>query len=831
MYQLDPQPIPENTNLLDQVPHPFLFVFVFLVLFQLHHTSERVAVILIGFVVTLIQTLTDTPLPTFPETIVSLRAWIGFDRLTQGLRMHSACPKCHSIYPVPGPATCTQTVGRATCNTRLLKTTPSGRLSQTPAKQYAYLPLEESLQRLFRRQGFEEMIGKWRDHQYRAETVTDVYDGMRWRTLLDNNDRPFVDDPRSLMLTLNVDWFAPFDGTYSVGAIYLVVNNLPRSERYKTENVILVGVMPGPKEPHTYEMNHYLQPLVSDFLRFYNGVSMATHQCPNGTTVRAALFNVACDIPASRKVSGFTSHNSTRACNKCTREFVVFPGTSNLDYSGSTLGDQRTKESNAVAAQEWRQAETDAARHRHERENGTRWSEVHRLPYFDPVHDTVIDPMHNLFLGTAKRMVDIWTNCGFLTNATRTTMQKLADGVVAPPGFPSLARKIERKFGFMTADDWKAWCLVYSPFVLKDVLAHRYYVHWMLFVSACRLLAKTVITYDEIDEAHRLLERFVRGCARLYQRQSITPNMHLHLHLRRVLQDFGPIYGFWLFSFERYNGYMKDAETNRKDAFELTFVKRFVEKTYAADFVRHDLAPRFLQRQLEYGFLLRIAGQSPQSSSTQSNAPAFDPILFADYSDNVDDAPSGSQALPPDTYASMLSGRPGRIQDGPYSFLVQHYRRYYEGIVPITEAAPGSHVCRQEIEKFRTIEIYGQTYRSATARSLRGSHIQALFRAQANVVAWTGQVQYYFTHVLVMDNVPIKHFFAYVRWYRTAGNTQRFQHAGLEEWVSHFMTDGPDCILPVHRIQSQVAIVAYGPQQDPSRSRIVVIPLVRKNAA
>ena len=164
MYQLDPQPIPENTNLLDQVPHPFLFVFVFLVLFQLHHTSARVAVILIGFVVTLIQTLTDTPLPTFPETIASLRAWIGFDRLTQGLRMHSACPKCHSIYPVPGPATCTQTVGRATCNTRLLKTTPSGRLSQTPAKQYAYLPLEESLQRLFRRQGFEEMIGKWRDH-------------------------------------------------------------------------------------------------------------------------------------------------------------------------------------------------------------------------------------------------------------------------------------------------------------------------------------------------------------------------------------------------------------------------------------------------------------------------------------------------------------------------------------------------------------------------------------------------------------------------------------------------------------------------------------------
>ena len=35
---------------------------------------------------------------------------------------------------------------------------------------------------------------------------------------------------------------------YSVGAIYLIIQNLPRSMRYKRENVILVGLIPGPKE-------------------------------------------------------------------------------------------------------------------------------------------------------------------------------------------------------------------------------------------------------------------------------------------------------------------------------------------------------------------------------------------------------------------------------------------------------------------------------------------------------------------------------------------------------------------------------------------------------
>ena len=34
----------------------------------------------------------------------------------------------------------------------------------------------------------------------------------------------------------------------------------------------------------------------------------------------------------------------------------------------------------------------------------------------------------------------------------------------------------------------------------------------------------------------------------------ITPNKHLHLHLKECVENYGCVYGFWLFSFERYNG-------------------------------------------------------------------------------------------------------------------------------------------------------------------------------------------------------------------------------------------------------------------------------------
>ncbi|KAI9490214.1 hypothetical protein BDB00DRAFT_732142, partial [Zychaea mexicana] len=189
--------------------------------------------------------------------------------------------------------------------------------------------------------------------------------------------------------------------------------------------------------------------------------------------VRIALFNIACDFPVARKVGEFTSHCSTGACNKYTREFLVLPGTTKLDYSAHEIdraNGLRTREGNAQDAQRWRDATTHQGRYEVERGMSTRctrWSHIHRLRYFSPARSTVIDPMHNLFLGTADRMVRIWRSHGLLTDADGVRVQVMADALVLPPGVSSLQRKIDRKFGFMTADDWKAWTLVCSPFVLR----------------------------------------------------------------------------------------------------------------------------------------------------------------------------------------------------------------------------------------------------------------------------------------------------------------------------------------------------------------------------
>ena len=67
----------------------------------------------------------------------------------------------------------------------------------------------------------------------------------------------------NLALMMNVDWFQPFKHSpYSVGVIYLALTNLPRGERYQRENIIVVGIIPGPGEPSS--LNPYLVPLVSE---------------------------------------------------------------------------------------------------------------------------------------------------------------------------------------------------------------------------------------------------------------------------------------------------------------------------------------------------------------------------------------------------------------------------------------------------------------------------------------------------------------------------------------------------------------------------------------
>jgi hypothetical protein len=112
-----------------------------------------------------------------------------------------------------------------------------------------------------------------------------------------------------------------------------------------------------------------------------------------------------------------------------------------------------------------------------------------------------------------------------------------------------------------------------------------------MFVLACRKMCSVLISCGNAKVADRLLMEFCQRFESLYGSEYVTPNMHLHCHLYDCILDFGPIYSFWLFSFERENGILGSYKTNKKNL-EAQLMRRFLKESWAREKM-DELNPNF----------------------------------------------------------------------------------------------------------------------------------------------------------------------------------------------------------------------------------------------
>ena len=223
--------------------------------------------------------------------------------------------------------------------------------------------------------------------------MIDIYDGQMWKDCSNVNGRPFLSQPNSLALSLNVDWFRPFKHSqYSIGVIYIAVLNLPREIRYLPANIIITGIIAVPNEPSKTMMNPVLEPIVKDlqiawdgfYIRPADSVGWFLHNVPSlhlPVRVLAMLLCITCDIPACRKVCGFLEHNGNLACSKCTH---FFPGNvrEGFDYSGyvTSAWQPRDNAHHCINATAPKVAPTQAARKELESKYDLRYSVLLKLP-------------------------------------------------------------------------------------------------------------------------------------------------------------------------------------------------------------------------------------------------------------------------------------------------------------------------------------------------------------------------------------------------------------------------------------------------------------------
>ena len=482
---------------------------------------------------------------------------------------------------------------RLECGTQLMKTvrTKNGSVWK-PRKIYPYYSLHKAIQNLASRPGFLECCEQWRErNDFKSYGyLSGIYDGSIWEEY-----KEFVSAPYNYLLTMNVDWFSPFEhGRYSVGVIYLTIQNLPITIRNNPENIILVGIIPGPSEPHL-TINSYLHPLKEELLSAWmQGIDVPINEpgeLPRTIVIRVALTCVACDIPASRKVCGFLGIRALFACNKCLKNCVHVQEDNSMwtNYSGFDKSEwvMRTNEDHRrrcdIIRQHFQSHCTKSSLNEVESLQGLRYSILLDLPYFDPIRYTVIDPMHNLFLGTGKHVMDVWLNCA-VGAAIKQNMMKIEKAIsefVVPDGIGRLPRKITSHFGGFTADQWRNWIVIYSSVVLWNVIEKDHMNCWLLFVKAVRNICGRFVRCSDISKCDMLLQQFCMQFQQLYGAKCCTMNMHLHLHLCKCIEDFGPTYGFWLYAFERYNGILGSFHTNNVNI-ETQIMKRFLELQFSS---------------------------------------------------------------------------------------------------------------------------------------------------------------------------------------------------------------------------------------------------------
>ena len=780
----------------------------------------------------------------FPTSIIGLHSCLNVN--SNDFRRLVSCPKCHTLYEFEKcfvdkakmiPKVCSfskfpnhpHRSRRQHCVSQLLRAvvTKDGDHKFYPLKVYCYKPLIESLQTLLSKPGVLNSCEHWRERKIPKDTLCDIYDGKIWEEFQYVNGSAFLAAPHNIGLMMNVDWFTPFKHTpYSVGAVYLSVMNLPRSKRFLKENMILFGLIPGPNEP-PLNINSYLEPLVEELKVLWSEGMVINMPDNPGQQVhlKAGLLCVACDIPAARKVCGFLGHMAKLGCSKCTKEFHINCETGHACFGcfddGEDESPLRNESDHREQADLASMQTTQAARDRIESQYGSRFTALMLLEYFDCVRFHIVDPMHNLFLGTAKHiMKNVWLDDiePIIPKRFHAMMQEKVDKCETPSSMGRIPHKIASSFSSFTADQWKTWTMVFSMYALHGVLEQEHLECWYLFVQACNILVSPMLKIHDAMEGHKLLLQFCKQFQRLYGKDKVTPNMHMHMHILNCILDYGPVYAFWLFSFERYNGILGSYRTNNR-SIEVQLMRHFVQemeigKLHIRDenYTAHSIVQELDQTAAVVGTLNDMLAQNSNSHleiQTASRLPACEVNRMIWH------------CLEP--YDLVGVSKEIFLDESSIAYLIESYKVLYN------QAANYQQISFYA-KKHSKIKFGNNVYGSQQSKSKRSSFILAAWcgrdgKVDINTVDFRpGRVLYFFKHSFTIQQNVVPHVFAFVQWYQHHSSQHNVATTRMETWCANlFEPFGPASFLPVQRIQSQF-VAGFNSMNDEDTLYVCPIP-------
>ena len=357
-------------------------------------------------------------LKQIPSRIETALAQFKLDGRTTA---YALCTKCHCTYkPEFQPGSTTPIYPRLCSNRPLPESEPCNKTlvedlttRTKPRKTFVYHSFHDYLSGLLSRPDLEFLMDKSCDdfmrslNEPRPAFTTNVFEADFLRTFSGpQSGKLFLDreEEGRYGFTLNVDFFnvegmRTRGATTSCGIISMACLNLPADLRYKPENMYLAGIIPGPREPHLTEINHYTKPLIDDLVESWErGVRFSrTGLHRNGRVTRSAVVAAVNDLPGARKLAAFAAPTSHFYCTVCQCKHTST--LNRYDHRAWVKGDTNEMRRHA---EEWKNASSSKEQEQIFTNHGTRYSEMWRLPYWDPARQLVIDGMHCILEGLVK---------------------------------------------------------------------------------------------------------------------------------------------------------------------------------------------------------------------------------------------------------------------------------------------------------------------------------------------------------------------------------------------------------------------------------------------
>ena len=377
-------------------------------------------------------------------------------------------------------------------------------------------------------------------------------------------------------------------------------------------------------------------------------------------------------------------------------------------------------------------------------------------------------------------------------------IQERVNSIIPPSGVGRIPSKISSNFNDFTADEWKNWTLIYSMYALYPILPDNEMKMWELFVKACTIICTRFITTENVELAHHLFVEFNRTFQELHGSDHCTINMHLHCHLKETVLNFGPIYSFWCFPYERYNGILGSYSTNNH-SINIQVMRKF---SFQQSLDKYLSDPEFLPDEYKDNIMTNLVSQHTNASTGSLKLQQLDFNAYKLILAQRDGAVHSNFA------ANVKDKLCGCIYEGAFTDLqFDLINQLYTSLYVNSSVAHVSRFCQRSSD----VELYctSENYSSSTSISKLSNCAYALNTSVTPFRSQLCSIQCYVKHAISIANGGIgtssAHISAHIQWYEVLSeHDQKWLGETTDLWSLQL---SQHCYIPVYLIQNKAAIV------------------------